>query len=209
GIVIAGLVMGAIFVTEWRLGWLKVEAAGWPAGPSGWSELSVWFIIFVIVGWQEELLARGYWLQNIAEGLNLPLGVVLSSAMFALIHISNPNVSWIAITGLFFAGLFLASGYLFTRQLWLPIGLHIGWNFFEGNVFGFEVSGLETFRLIHTTVNGPEIWTGGMFGPEAGLIVIPAMILGVGVMWGYVRMTRRTKEIGPTQDGQARGLPLP
>jgi hypothetical protein len=190
GIVIAGLIMGAIFLAEWRLGWLSVEAVSWPLDPDGLSELGVWFLIFVIVGWQEELLARGYWLQNIAEGLNLPLGVLLSSAMFALMHISNPSVSWIAIMGLFFAGLFLASGYLFTRQLWLPIGLHIGWNFFEGNVFGFQVSGLETFRLIHVAVNGPEWWTGGAFGPEAGLIVLPAMALGVALMWGYVRVTR-------------------
>lgn len=197
GIAIAGLLMGAIFLAEGQLGWLTVEAVNWPLKPAGLSELGVWFAIFVIVGWQEELLARGYWLQNIAEGLNLPLGVLLSSAMFALMHISNPNVSWIAIAGLFFAGLFLASGYLFTRRLWLPIGLHIGWNFFEGNVFGFQVSGLETFRLIHTTVSGPEWWTGGAFGPEAGLIVLPAMALGVALMWGYVRVTRKTKATIP------------
>jgi membrane protease YdiL (CAAX protease family) len=88
------------------------------------------------------------------------------------------------------AGVFLAVGYLQTKQLWLGIGLHMGWNYFEGNVFGFQVSGLDTFRLIHQTVAGPDWITGGMFGPEAGLIVLPAMALGVGLIYAYCRYWR-------------------
>ena len=100
----------------------------------------------------------------------------------------NPNVSWTAVLGLVLAGLFLAFGYLRTRQLWLPIGLHIGWNFFEGTIFGFQVSGLsEMPSLIRQTVQGPELVTGGLFGPEAGLVVLPAMALGVLLIFGYTR----------------------
>jgi membrane protease YdiL (CAAX protease family) len=83
--------------------------------------------------------------------------------------------------------LFLALPYLLTRQLWLSIGLHIGWNFFEGVVFGFQVSGLDTFRLLRHTVSGPELWTGGVFGPEAGLLVIPAIILGSLLVVAYTK----------------------
>jgi membrane protease YdiL (CAAX protease family) len=148
GFVIAGAAMGAIFVVEWRAGWLTIESFRWQT--LGWPELAtglaIWLAIFVVGGWQEELLARGYWLQNIADGLNLPWGLFISSVLFALAHLSNPNVSWIAILGLFVAGYFLAYGYVRTRQLWLPIGLHIGWNFFEGTVFGFPVSGLYRDR---------------------------------------------------------------
>jgi hypothetical protein len=141
------------------------------------------------VGWQEELLARGYWLQNLAEGLNPIWAVLISSVLFALGHLLNPNVSWNAILGLVFAGIFLAYGYLRTRQLWLPIGLHIGWNFFEGTVFGFQVSGLtEMPQLIRQVVQGPELVTGGLFGPEAGLVVLPAMALGVLLIFGYTRL---------------------
>jgi len=190
GFVVAGAIMGAIFAAELWLGWATIESLAWQTQNrlEVVIELAIWLGIFVIGGWQEELLARGYWLQNIAEGTNLPIGVLASSALFGLMHIGNPGASWIAIAGLFLAGLFLACGYLLTKQLWLPIGLHIGWNFFEGNVFGFQVSGLDTFRLVHLNVNGPELWTGGSFGPEAGLIVIPAMVLGVVLMWGYVRV---------------------
>jgi membrane protease YdiL (CAAX protease family) len=99
-------------------------------------------------------------------------------------------VTILSFIGLVAAGLFLAYAYVITRQLWLPIGLHIGWNFFEGNVFGFPVSGLETFKLITLRVHGPELWTGGAFGPEAGLIVFPALLLGLGLMAGYVYTLR-------------------
>ncbi len=152
--------------------------------------MAIWFLIFAVVGWQEELLSRGYWLQNLADGLNLQWALFISAALFAMMHLGNPNASWVAIVGLFAAGYFLAYGYVLTRQLWLSVGLHIGWNFFEGNVFGFQVSGLDTFRLIHQTVHGPELWTGGAFGPEAGLIVLPAMAFGAVLIYGYARYVR-------------------
>ena len=78
-------------------------------------------------------------------------------------------------------------GWLRTQQLWLPIGLHIGWNFFEGVIFGFPVSGTETFRILNHTVSGPSLLTGGDFGPEAGLILIPALALGTCLTWLYTR----------------------
>jgi hypothetical protein len=92
--------------------------------------------------------------------------------------------------GIFLAGVFFAYAYIRTKQLWLPIGMHIGWNFFEGVVFGFPVSGLEPYALTRITVQGPEIWTGGVFGPEAGLIVLPALILGAFLIYLYTM--RRT-----------------
>ena len=72
-------------------------------------------------------------------------------------------------------------------MLWLPIGIHIGWNFFEGVVFGFPVSGLEISHIMHNTMHGPEIITGGKFGPEAGLILIPGLVLGVIIVSLYSR----------------------
>ena len=99
----------------------------------------------------------------------------------------NPNSSLGAVLGLIAGGLFFAYAYLRTRRLWLPIGIHIGWNFFEGVVFGFEVSGTQPFHLIRQTVSGPEVITGGAFGPEAGLILLPALLLGFVVIYAYTR----------------------
>ncbi|HNB54277.1 MAG TPA: type II CAAX endopeptidase family protein [Anaerolineales bacterium] len=189
GILIPAVIMGAIFLVEWAVGWLEFRGFAWEFGPSSTVAITVplMFLVFVLVGWNEELLSRGYWLQNMAEGVNLPFGVALSSLIFGLLHLGNPNATWIAALGVALAGVFLAYGYLRTRQLWLSIGLHIGWNFFENTVFGFPVSGLDTLGLLFHTNTGPELITGGAFGPEAGLIVIPGMLLGAVLIYLYTR----------------------
>ena len=192
GIGITFFMMGLIYLVEYGLGWLTFIRYAWDVDSLGMviSQILVSVLAFVLVGWNEELLSRGYHLQNLADGLNLFWGVVLSSVGFGLLHIANPNASWISSLGIFLAGVFLAYGYLRTLQLWLPIGLHIGWNIFEGVIFGFPVSGMETYRLIQTSVNGPDLWTGGAFGPEAGLVVVPALLLGALMVWAYTRCCR-------------------
>ncbi len=224
GIAITFIMMGGIFLTMQALGWLRVEGFLWQAQAEGNGQTAVMtfpqndgeyltvqaktngqavvantllaLLLFILVGWQEELLSRGYHLQTIASGTNLFWGVFLSSAAFGILHLGNPHATWVSTLGIFLAGLFLAYGYLRTGQLWLSIGLHIGWNFFEGVVFGFPVSGLETYRLLLTHVNGPELWTGGAFGPEAGLILIPAMAVGSLLIYLYTR--RRPRPVLPS-----------
>lgn len=191
GIALPGLLIGLIFLVEWALGWLQISTTAWASLNLAViaAEMLPMFAAFVFVGWQEELLSRGYWLQNLEQGLGLPLALFISSVLFALGHLLNPNISPLGIVGLVAAGLFMAYGYLVTRQLWLPIGLHIGWNFFEGVVFGFPVSGTTGFfSLLHLTRTGPAILTGGAFGPEAGLIQYPFLLLGV---WAMARYSRR------------------
>lgn len=189
GIGLAGAMIALIFLTEWALGWLVFQGFAWDFRSLDALLLSLVYsaLLFVGVGWTEELLSRGYWLQNLSEGINLTCGVLLSSFLFALAHLSNPNFSWMALLGLFASGLFFAFAYLRTGQLWLPIGLHIGWNFFEGSVFGFQVSGLEMERLILQEVHGPAFFTGGGFGPEAGLILFPVLLLTSWVIYHYTR----------------------
>jgi uncharacterized protein len=189
GIGIAFLQMGLIYILMLGLNWLTFEGFAWQFDPLNVVVTGVvtMLVIFVLVGWTEELLSRGYHLQTIASGTNLFWGVVVSSAIFGLIHLGNPNATLVSAAGIFFAGLLFAYAYLRTRQLWLPIGLHIGWNFFEGVVFGFPVSGLDIYALARITVHGPDLWTGGAFGPEAGLIVLPAILVGGLLIYLYTR----------------------
>lgn len=189
GFFIPALLMGLIFLTEWALGFLTFQGFAWQFEDfsSVLIGLGSGFLAFVLVAISEETLSRGYHLQNITEGTNLFWGLLISSSVFSILHLANPSSSLSSITGLIAAGVFLAFGWLRTRQLWLPIGLHLGWNFFEGNIFGFPVSGLETSRLIRHTVEGPVWLTGGSFGPEAGLIILPAMALGIGLMVIFTR----------------------
>jgi membrane protease YdiL (CAAX protease family) len=192
GIGITFLQMGFIYFLMLGLGWLTFEGFAWEFDPVNVVVTNVitFFIMFIFVGWNEELLSRGYHLQTIASGTNVFWGVVISSAVFGVLHLGNPNATWVSAAGIFFAGVFLAYGYVRTKQLWLPIGLHIGWNFFEGVGFGFPVSGLDIYAVTRITVHGPELWTGGAFGPEAGLIVLPALILG-GLLIYLYSMRRR------------------
>jgi hypothetical protein len=193
GIGMTFLQMGLIYFLMFSLGWLTFEGFAWEFDPLGvvLKNTFLFLLVFILVGWNEELLSRGYHLQTIASGINLFWGVFLSSAVFGLLHIFNPGATWVSTTGIFFAGIYLAYGYIRTKQLWLPIGLHIGWNFFEGVVFGFPVSGLDIYPLTRITVTGPEMWTGGAFGPEAGLIVIPALLVGAGLIHFYSLVTKR------------------
>lgn len=187
GIGITLLQMAAIYLVMSWLGWITFEGFAWEFDPISLvlKNTLIFFAVFVFVGWHEELLSRGYHLQTIASGLNLFWGVMISSAVFGLLHLANPNANWVSTAGIFLAGIFFAYGYIRTKQLWLPMGMHLGWNFFEGIVLGFPVSGLSMYPLARIQVHGPALWTGGAFGPEAGLIVVPALLWGTILIYLY------------------------
>lgn len=176
-----------VFAVELAAGWLTVERLGW-RGPFGVIEgLLGAAVVFLVVAWNEELLTRGYLFQNVEASLDTAVALVTTSLVFGALHIVNPNASIIAAVGVSFAGVLLAAAYLVTRSLWLPIGLHLGWNYGEGPIFGFPVSGLDAGGLITHHVSGPLLITGGAFGPEAGLISIAAELVGIAVLYAWWR----------------------
>ncbi len=193
GIAIAFIMFSFIFAIQLALEWLTVDGYAWQTINPGTLllQLVLWLVIFTIVGWQEELLTRGYLLQNLADGTNMFWAIVISSALFGLMHLGNPGATWVSTLGILLAGLFLAMPYILTRQLWISIGLHIGWNFAEGVIYGLPVSGIDTFRLIHSSVSGSELLTGGGFGPEASLILIPGLALGALLIWQYAKLKNK------------------
>jgi len=198
GIGITLLQMGLIYLLMSGLGWITFQGFAWQFDPLilVLTNTLLFFLIFILVGWSEELLCRGYQLQTIASGTNLFWGVLLSSAIFGVLHIFNPGANFASTLGIFLAGLFFAYAYVRTRQLWLPIGMHLGWNFFEGAVFGFPVSGLDIYPVMRIQVHGPELWTGCPFGPEAGLIVLPALLVGVLLVYLYSCVRKGEPEPG-------------
>jgi hypothetical protein len=189
GIGITFLMMGLIFAMEWMLGWLDLTGFAWQVQPVGGVALTVviFLIVCLLIGWNEELMSRGYHLQTLSSGMTLNWGWILSSSIFGLLHLANPHANWSALAGIVLAGLFLGYAYIRSGQLWFSIGLHTGWNFFEGVVFGFPVSGLPFYHLTHISVSGPGLWTGGDFGPEAGLVLVPALAIGFGLIYVYTR----------------------
>ena len=204
GLFLGALLMFLVFLVELALGWITIEGTLYTRLPLPfWAALAWPLTLFLMVGIYEELMVRGYLMKNLAEGLSFnPLGrrlamllaLLISAALFGQLHIGNPGASAISTIYLFLAGLMLGLAYLLTDELAIPIGLHITWNFFQGNVFGFPVSGTN---LNHTTFiavaqDGPELWTGGLFGPEAGLIGVAAMAVGALLIVWWVKRTRGT-----------------
>ena len=179
------LLMAAIFVFELAFGWIEVRGflvqnAGMPVALG----LAFTLVKDLCVGVYEELISRGFLLRTLSDGLGPTWGVVLSSSIFALLHLANPNASALGMVGIFAAGLLLAAARLRTGRLSAAIGLHIAWNLCEGAVFGFPVSGdLEPASLIAIVQRGPEVWTGGAFGPEAGLVGITACVAGIAILF--------------------------
>jgi membrane protease YdiL (CAAX protease family) len=167
-------------------GYTSFEGFGWNnTGVGGWlGSIFFLFASFILIAFNEELVFRGYQFVNIEEGLNTRWAVILTSLLFTLAHLENPSGgSFLPIVGILLAGLFFAYAYLRTRTLWLVIGLHFGWNFSLSVIFGLTVSGLNFPSIVKQSVSGPELITGGSFGPEAGLVLLPALLLG----WWLVR----------------------
>jgi membrane protease YdiL (CAAX protease family) len=207
GLVLGALLMVLIFVIEWAMGWLVIVDTFRTADPNHlfWRGLLPPLLIFLYVGVYEELLSRGYLLRNLAEGFNvrwlgpsasLLLAWVISSVLFGLAHAANPNSSWVSTLHLALGGLFLGLGYVLTGELAISIGLHITWNLFQGVILGFPVSGIDfsDTTVIAISQGGPSLWTGGAFGPEAGLLGLLASLLGSLLTLLWVR--RRTGRAG-------------
>ncbi|MCS7259168.1 MAG: CPBP family intramembrane metalloprotease [Anaerolineae bacterium] len=211
GLVLGALLMTAVFLVEWAAGWItlsgffRTESSGEPFVLAFLTPL----LLFICVGIYEETLMRGYLLRNLSEGLHLSWmgrrGAILaawliSSIIFGVLHAVNPNASWMSTFNLVVAGLFLGLGYVLTGELALPIGLHITWNLFQGNVYGFPVSGVAFNRttVIAVVQGGPDWVTGGAFGPEAGLIGLLATLLGGALTVVWVRRRRGMLTFDPS-----------
>lgn len=119
----------------------------------------------------EEILFRGIVFRIIEEKLGSYFSLIISATIFGLLHMTNPNSSLIAGIGLAIqAGLLLASAYIYSRNLWLPIAIHFAWNFTQSAIFGANVSGNKISKtLITSEINGAEWFTGGQFGPEGSI----------------------------------------
>lgn len=214
GLFLGAALMAGIFFVERALGWIEVR--GFFAAANGNFVMNTlgMLLVFVAVGFYEELLSRGYHIKNLAEGLNFGgkspktaiwLAVSMSSIAFGLMHFFNPNANWVSTLNIAIAGIFLGMGYLLTGELGLSIGLHITWNFFQGVVFGFPVSGMQvSARLIDSVQTGPAVWTGAGFGPEAGYMGLITIGLGTVLIvayslarYGKARLCLRLAEFTP------------
>ncbi len=149
-----------------------------------WNGQAFWlsFGLMLLVAFYEELAFRGYILNNLMKSLHPFTALLLSAMIFALFHGTNPNASVLSILNVFLAGLLLGINFIFTRNLWFGIGLHFSWNFIQGPVLGYEVSGLSLPSILVQQQTGADILTGGNFGFEGSIINTALMLLTILVL---------------------------
>lgn len=207
GLAIGAVLMVAVFLVELAAGWIRIVDTlhVGRAGFAFWPWVGVSFLTYAFVGLYEELLLRGYLLTNLAEGLTwfdrvstawaVGIAVAGTSLLFGAMHLGNPNATLASFTGIALAAIMLAAGYVLTGELAIPIGIHVTWNFVQGTVFGFPVSGTtHGVSVVVIEQQGPALITGGAFGPEAGLIGVLTSLVGIGLIAAWVR--RREGRLG-------------
>ncbi len=153
----------------------------------------LFLMIAIAVG--EEMVFRGYILNNLMQTLNRWLALAISAALFALMHSNNPSVDLVAMVNLFGGGLLLGINYIFTRNLWFSILLHTAWNFLQGPVLGFPVSGVHLPSVLHLELKGSSLLTGGAFGLEASLITGILIIVTVLILYIVYRWRAENKPL--------------
>jgi uncharacterized protein len=172
---------------------------------NGWGSVTGAIAIFgftaaaVVV---EELLFRGILFRIVEERLGTWGSLVLSGVLFGLVHAFNPNATlWSSTAIAIEAGFMLAAVYAATRNLWVPIGVHFGWNFAQGGVFSTSISGTDAPQgLLDGVTSGPAIVSGGEFGPEASVYsVLAGVLLTVVFLW----LARRRGNVVPRRGRRA------
>ena len=183
GFFLSGIMAGAVFALMVSLGYLQDVTLGTLGGAGVYALLSS-LILMSLVGFWEELVFRGYILQNMGEGLGMPLAVVISCLLYALVHGFNPSATALSTSIIAVFGFLRIYGYLCTGQLWLSIGMHTGWNFFQATVFGYAASGHSEDWTLFSHEPSAEAWlSGGDFGPEGSVLVLPVLAFAVTAMW--------------------------
>ena len=136
-----------------------------------WIALAKALFMFLVVAVGEEVLFRGIVFRMLDQQWGTAVALIVSALIFGFVHITNDNATvWSSVAIAVEAGLLLGAAYKWAGNLWLPIGIHWSWNFFQGPIFGFAVSGNDTRSLIKPVIEGSEWLTGGSFGAEASIL---------------------------------------
>lgn len=155
--------IGSMFLILFTIGEISVSSIYF-----NFSELVKSCILFLLVAFIEETLFRGYMQHYLMQSMNKYVALVITSTIFAAVHILNPNISTIGIMSVFVCGLAMGITYIRTQSLWFPIAVHFWWNFTQVHL-GFNVSGQEAYSIVKMTTAQPNILNGGTFGFEGSI----------------------------------------
>ena len=153
-----------------------------------WEKQLFSFTLFFLVAVSEEIFFRGILFRMINRRWNIWAALVISALFFGGLHILNDNATlWSSIAITIEAGSLLGAAYAYSKNIWLPIGIHWIWNYTQGNILGFPVSGEDNVTSIITPeISGPQWLTGGSFGAEASVI---SAVIGLLISLWFIRKT--------------------
>ena len=171
------------------------------AGPSGGWETVLFTIAMLLAGSAgEEIMFHGYGFQALLGAWRPHATVFTTGAIFAALHAGNPNATALALVNTAGFGILFGYAFLRSRDLWMPIGLHFGWNF-TLPLFGVNVSGLTMKLTSHEMQwSAGSLWSGGDYGPEGSILTtIVLLALAVFIWWAPVR--KQQSEVFPCVPG--------
>jgi len=166
------------FGLVWSFGGVNILGTG-KLGMASLGYLSFFLLVAIV----EEVIFRGYLLQMITDHFNYKIGIAISGIGFAIIHLENDYFTWIAFCNLALGGVLMSLLYLKYRSLYAPIAFHWVWNYFQGNILGFDVSGNAVLGLLEIEVGTPNWLSGGNFGLEGSLITCTLLFLSILYIW--------------------------
>jgi len=180
--------------------WSQPNGSSWNSLVSG---IVVATLLLSVAAAFEEIVFRGYVFQTLVRDVPVALPLLLLSLLFGLAHWSNPSRTLFSTTNTVLAGIWLAVAFLKTRSLWLPTGLHLGWNWTMGLLFGIPVSGLPFRNTVLLTTSGSPQWlTGGSYGCEGGFAATLVLVLSTVLLW-RASWLRVSPEMRSANDAQA------
>ncbi|MBO4624632.1 MAG: CPBP family intramembrane metalloprotease [Bacteroidales bacterium] len=185
-----GLAVGVVYFIlvvgiMWLCGCCSIQQLSWD-----WNAQIKAFLMFLGVAVGEEVLFRGVVFKWIDKRWGLWVALIVSGLIFGFVHLTNDNATiWSSLAISIEAGLLLGAAYKWSGSLWLPIGIHWTWNYTQGNIFGFAVSGTDAgTSWLRVVPDGPDILTGGAFGAEASIIsVLLGLALTALFVWAYLK----------------------
>jgi len=139
--------------------------------------------ILALIAISEELVFRGYILNNLMQSFNKWIALIISALLFTLFHIANPAVGAIPLISLFLAGMLFGMNYVYTKNLWFSIALHFSWNLFQGPLSGYKISGVDFSSLLQIELKGDSSITGGDFGFEGSFIATALLFITIAVLY--------------------------
>jgi uncharacterized protein len=182
GIIAITLACGAILISG------SAYVASWTPKLTGGTLL--YLGLFISVGFSEEILSRGYVMSALRQTRSMAAVIAISSVIFSCLHALNSGFDLLPFINIVLAGLLFAYMYIRSNNIWMPIGFHITWNYFQGSICGFPVSGNNTGGVITTVYSNSDLLNGGMFGPEGGLAVTAVLLLCFLVVKLFYRNTK-------------------